>query len=231
MHHADEYLNSLADSRVRKVLDEIWAMQTQVNPAGESRLKAAMVGRGEPFGVQELVNLCAGGSFAAPPQIGQLLYALVRAMRPTTVLEFGTGHGFSTLHIAAALRDNGEGQLVSAELHPEKAEAARVNLALAGLNRHANVLEGEASEVLAAIPNVDLLYLDGWTEFYLPVLKAVEPNLRPGALVHADDVGKFAKGAAPYLDYVRDPANGYVSVALGDYQGFEQSCRAGVGRP
>ena len=170
MHHADEYLNSLADPRVRKILDEIWAMQAQVNPAGESRLKAAMVGRSEPFGVQELVNLCAGGSFAAPPQIGQLLYALVRAMRPTTVLEFGTGHGFSTLHIAAALRDNGEGQLVSAELHPEKAEAARVNLALAGLNRHANVLEGEASEVLAAIPNVDLLYLDGWTEFYLPVL-------------------------------------------------------------
>lgn len=231
MHYADDYLNSLTDPRVRKVLDDIWAMQAQVNPAGESRLKEAMTGRSEPFGARELADLCADGSFAAPPQIGLLLYALVRAMRPATVLEFGTGHGFSTLHIAAALRDNGAGQLVSAELHPAKAEAARVNLSLAGLNHHAKVVEGEAAEVLADIPDVDLLYLDGWTAFYLTVLRAVEPNLRPGALVHADDVGKFAKGAAPYLDYVRDPANGYVSVTLSDYQGFEQSCRTGAGRP
>jgi len=213
----------LDSPRVRETLDRIWAMQAQVNPAGEARIKAAMAERQTPFTVRELVDLCAEGSFAAPPEIGRLLYAMVRAIRPTTVVEFGSGHGFSTIHIAAALRDNGHGRLVSTELHPGKAKAARDNLVTARLTDWAEILEGDAIETLAEIFDVDMLYLDGWTEFYLPVLKVVEQNLRPGALVHADDIGKFARGAAPYLEYVRSPGSGYVSVTLGDYQGFELS--------
>jgi predicted O-methyltransferase YrrM len=217
----------LASPRVRETLDRIWAMQDQVNPAGEARLKAAMADREKPFTVRELVELCAPGSFAAPPAIGRLLYAMVRAIRPDTVVEFGSGHGFSTIHIAAALRDNGHGRLVSTELHPDKARAARDNLVTARLADWAEILEGDAIELLGGIADVDMLYLDGWTEFYLPVLAVVEPNLRPGALVHADDVGKFGRGAAPYLEYVRSPASGYVSVTLTDYQGFELSAWTG----
>ena len=217
----------LDSPRVRETLDRIWAMQAQVNPAGEARIKAATAERQTPFTVRELVDLCAEGSFAAPPEIGRLLYAMVRAIRPTTVVEFGSGHGFSTIHIAAALRDNDRGRLVSTELHPGKAKAARDNLVTARLTDWAEILEGDAIETLAEIFDVDMLYLDGWTEFYLPVLQAVEPNLRPGALIHADDVGKFGKGAVPYLEYVRDPSNGFISVSLGDYQGFELSSWTG----
>lgn len=223
-HHESMVLDAPC---VRETLDRIWAMQSQVNPAGEARLKAAMANRQNPFTVSELVDLCAAGSFAAPPEIGRLLYAMVRAIRPATVVEFGTGHGFSTLHIAAALRDNGHGRLITTEMHPDKVMAARDNLVTARLAEWAEVLEGDAIETVGGILAVDMLYLDGWTEFYLPVLQAVEPNLRPGALIHADDVGKFGKGAVPYLKYVRDPSNGYISVSLGDYQGFELSSWTG----
>jgi predicted O-methyltransferase YrrM len=37
-----------------------------------------------------------------------LLYMLARACRAETIIEFGTSFGVSTLHLAAALRDNGQ---------------------------------------------------------------------------------------------------------------------------
>lgn len=44
---------------------------------------------------------------------GRLLYALVRATGARKVLEFGTGHGCATSHLARALKDNGEGVVVT----------------------------------------------------------------------------------------------------------------------
>ncbi|ABC24615.1 O-methyltransferase, family 3 (plasmid) [Rhodospirillum rubrum ATCC 11170] len=221
--------NSLLDPKVSAVIERVWALQAEINPVGEAVVRADMARRTTPFTHREIVAACAAGSFACPPEIGRTLYALVRAIRPKVVLEFGTAHGFSTLHIAAALRDNGEGHLYGSEMHPAKVQAARTNLAEAGLADWVEVLEGDASETLGTVPDVDLLYLDGWTDHYLDVLQAVERNLRPGALIQADDVGKFGagSGAKAYLAYVRDQANGYSSVTFTDYQGFEQSCFAG----
>jgi len=39
------------------------------------------------------------------PEGGRLLYALIRASRPSTVVEFGTSFGISTICLAAAVRD------------------------------------------------------------------------------------------------------------------------------
>lgn len=54
---------------------------------------------------------------------GQLLYNLVRAVRPATVVEFGTSFGISTLYLAAAVRDNGTGRVITTELSKEKVAA------------------------------------------------------------------------------------------------------------
>ncbi|MGD3112203.1 methyltransferase [Streptomyces sp. YGL11-2] len=51
----------------------------------------------------------------------------------------------------------------------------------------------------------------------------MEPRLAPGTLVVADDTS-FAS-MRPYLDHVRDPANGYRSVAFPVEDGMEISCR------
>jgi len=61
---------------------------------------------------------------------------------------------------------------------------------------------------------VDLLFLDGWKDAYLPVLKLVEPYLLPGSLVIADDLDIFSDVHRPYLEYIRCPDKGYISVEI-----------------
>jgi predicted O-methyltransferase YrrM len=166
------------------------------------------------------------------PEGGRLLYTLIRASRPATVVEFGTSFGISTIHLAAAVRDNAAagdhlaGRVVSTELHPAKAAQARANLAEAGLADLVTILEGDARETLAELPGpVGFVLLDGWKDLYLPVLRLLEPRLIPGALVVADDTVSMAAEMPDYLPYVRDPAHGYLSVSFPESDGLEITCR------
>jgi predicted O-methyltransferase YrrM len=160
------------------------------------------------------------------PEAGRLLYALVRASRPATVVEFGTSFGISTVYLAAAVRDNGTGRVVSTELSPAKVAQARANLAEAGLADQVTILEGDALETLADLPGpVGFVLLDGWKNLYLPVLRLLEPRLLAGALVLADDTISMAAEMPDYLAYVRDPAHGYLSIAFPESDGLEISCR------
>jgi predicted O-methyltransferase YrrM len=157
---------------------------------------------------------------------GDLLYALVRACRPETVVEFGTSFGISTLYLAAAVVDNGTGRVFGTELNDAKVAAARANLDEAGLGDRVTILAGDALDTLADIPGpIGLVLLDGWKDLCLPVLRLLEPRLESGALVVADDIE--LPGMAGYLDYVRDPGNGYISVAFPVEDGMEISCRVG----
>jgi predicted O-methyltransferase YrrM len=157
-------------------------------------------------------------------QAGELLYTLVRAARPTTVVEFGTSFGISTLHLAAAVADNGVGHVLSTELSAHKVAAARANLAEAGLDAVVTVLPGDALQTLADVPGpIGLVLLDGWKDLCLPVLRLLEGRLAPGAPVVADDITMASMG--DYLGYVRDPAHGYVSVEFPVEDGMEISCR------
>jgi predicted O-methyltransferase YrrM len=65
---------------------------------------------------------------------GRLLYMLARSVRARTIVEFGTSFGISTLHLAAALRDNGGGRLIGSEFEPSKIARARANLGAADLS-------------------------------------------------------------------------------------------------
>jgi predicted O-methyltransferase YrrM len=161
-------------------------------------------------------------------EAGRLLYALVRAIRPETVVEFGTSYGISTIYLAAAVTDNGTGHVISTELSGKKAEAARSNLQQAGVSDAVTILTGDALQTLASVPGpaglaglVGLVLLDGWKDLCLPVLRLLEPRLAPGALVAADDT--TMDSMASYLSYVRDPANGYVTVAFPVEDGMELS--------
>jgi predicted O-methyltransferase YrrM len=161
---------------------------------------------------------------------GRLLYALVRAIRPQTVVEFGTSFGISTIYLAAAVTDNGTGRVITTELSSKKAAAARANLREAGVSEPVTVLEGDALRTLADVNGpVGLVLLDGWKNLCLPVLRLLEPVLAPGALVAADDITHA--GMAAYLDFIRDPANGYVSVAFPVEDGVEISSWTGRSRP
>ena len=146
---------------------------------------------------------------------GKFLYLLARSTRALHMVEFGASFGISTVYLAAAARDNG-GQVVTTEIEPTKCKVTRDNLREAGLSDYAQVLEGDALQTLAPAggetSEIDLLFLDGWKDLYLPVLKVVEPRLADGAVIVADNVN--LRDARPYLDWVRAPTNGFVGVTL-----------------
>jgi predicted O-methyltransferase YrrM len=159
-------------------------------------------------------------------EAGQLLYALVRAIRPETIVEFGTSFGISTIYLAAAVTDNGTGHVVTTELSDRKVKAAQSNLEEAGVAAAVTILAGDARETLATVSGpIGLVLLDGWKELCLPVLRLLEPRLAPGALVAADD--NDHSNMADYLKYVREPANGYVSVSFPVADGVEISSWTG----
>lgn len=154
-------------------------------------------------------------------EAGNLFYALVRAIRPETVLEFGTSFGISTVFLAAAVEDNGTGRVVTTELSEKKAAAARASLDEAGVGHVVTILEGDALETLASVPcPVAFVLLDGWKNLCLPVLRLLEPKLSPGALVAGDD--STHAGMAEYLDYVRNSPT-YVTVGFPVEDGVEIS--------
>ena len=80
------------------------------------------------------------------PEYGRFLYQCARARRATRIVEFGTSMGISTIHLAAALRDMGGGQVIGSELEPGKALRARANLDAAGLADLVDVRVGDARE-------------------------------------------------------------------------------------
>src|ERR1700742_3405642 len=140
---------------------------------------------------------------------GTLLYMLARSVRARNIIEFGTSFGISTLHLAAALRDNGGGHLITSEFEPCKVARARDNLTAGGLIDLVEIREGDALQTLSAdLPEtVDLLLLDGAKALYPEILSLMESRLRPGAFIVADD----ADYSPDYLARVRSPANGYLS--------------------
>ncbi|MFJ2809313.1 O-methyltransferase [Kitasatospora sp. NPDC087271] len=215
--------NTLEDPRVATALDRMFRHAEQ-DEATSRRIRAAWPQGAAPRGPQEQADANAEVYMPISAQGGRLLYNLIRAVRPATVVEFGTSFGISTLHLAAAVRDNGTGRVISTELSAAKAAAARRTFAETGLDDLITVLEGDARDTLAAVDgSADFVLLDGWKDLCLPVLRLLEPRLAPGTLVVADDVDLEA--LAPYLDYVRDPRNGYQSVTFPVEDGMEISCR------
>jgi len=163
----------------------------------------------------EMADLLNQAYIPVSPEAGRFLYAVVRAGKPGTVVEFGTSYGISTIYMAAAVRDRGEGRVITTELHPGKARKAREHIREAGLMDFVEVREGDALDTLKDVrTGVGLAFLDGWKILYLPVLKLLEAALIPGALIVADDLDLFPEVHKPYLAYVRDPANGYISVEV-----------------
>ena len=101
---------------------------------------------------------------------------------------------------------------------------ARSNIADAGLEQVAEVRAGDAMQTLAAIPApIDLVLLDGWKDLYLPMLHLLRPKLRVGAAVFADNIFTFPTELAPYVAFVRDPANGFESTTMPLGHGLEYS--------
>jgi predicted O-methyltransferase YrrM len=216
---------TLQDARVATALDRMYGESTeQFARLRENRDVFQHIANAS---AQERADALSDFYLPVTPEAGRLLYALVRAMKPSTVVEFGMSLGISAIHLASAVRDNGAGRIVTTELSAAKVATARQTFAETGLDDLITVLEGDALTTLADIGGpVEFVLLDGWKELYLPVTQLLEPRLSAGALIVADNTSM--DDTRPYLDHVRDPGNGYVSVNFPVREGdsMEISCRA-----
>lgn len=211
-------MNTLMATPVRLLLDSLFEEASSASPMSSPDIaavspeeRARLMGSKTEY--RDLYNRLKDFPLAVSRETGTLLYMLARSSRARTIVEFGMSFGISTLHLAAALRDNGGGRLITSEFETSKIARARGNLTAGGLIDLVEIREGDALQTLGVdLPDqIDMVLLDGAKALYPEILSLLESRLRPGALVVADN----ADYSPEYLARVRSPSQGYLSIPFG----------------
>jgi predicted O-methyltransferase YrrM len=149
------------------------------------------------------------------PSTGRFLFALAASQAGIEILEVGGSRGYSSIWLASGARMLG-GRLVSLEREPDRCAAWRANVAAAGLDEWAELVEGDAHATLSATEDVfDLVFLDAEKDDYEKLFALVRPLLEPGSLVVADNVLSHAEALAAYSAARQaDPALSSVTLPL-----------------
>jgi predicted O-methyltransferase YrrM len=157
------------------------------------------------------------------PTTGRFLFAFVAPQNACEVLEIGGSRGYSSIWFAAGVRMLG-GRVLSLEHDPAKCDAWRRNVADAGLDEWAELVEGDAFESLPAIEDVfDVVFIDAEKDDYERLFALVRDKLEPGAVVIADNVlsheetlGAYsqARQADPTLESVTVPLDRGLEVSV-----------------
>jgi predicted O-methyltransferase YrrM len=134
-------------------------------------------------------------SRAVEPTTGRFLFCLVAPQPECSVLEVGGSRGYSAIWLAAGARLLG-GRVLSLENDPAKCEAWRRNVADAGVEDWADLIEGDAFDTLSRIEDVfDVCFIDAEKKDYEQLFQLVRPKLEPGAVVVADNIVSHELGA------------------------------------
>ncbi len=121
---------------------------------------------------------------------GKLLRMLGEMVGAKRILEIGTLGGYSAIHLARALPENGA--LISLELDERHADVARENVAEARLAKQIDVRVGDARELLAGMAEngegpFDLVFIDADKGGYPEYLGWALRLSRPGSLILGDN--------------------------------------------
>ena len=167
----------MLDERVREVLARLEAEDADERARGVAREQRAR---------------------AVVPTTGRFLFALVAPQADCEVLEIGGSYGYSSIWLAAGVRMLG-GHVLSLESDPAKIEAWRCNVADAGLEEWAELVEGDALATLPEIDDVfDVVFLDAEKDDYEALFALARPLLEVGGLVAADNMLSHADPLAAY---------------------------------
>lgn len=121
------------------------------------------------------------------PDLGKLLYILIKIVKAKNVLEIGTLAGYSSIWMARALPD--DGKLTTLEISKEHAETAKQNFKNAGLDNKIDLFFGSAMEFLDKLKyeKFDMCFIDadktGYPEYYDKVLSMINR----GGIIAADN--------------------------------------------
>jgi predicted O-methyltransferase YrrM len=135
---------------------------------------------------------------AVAPTTGRFLFSLVAPQTDCEVLEIGGSRGYSTIWLAAGVRYFG-GRVLSLEHDPRKIDAWRRNIADAGLQEWADLVEGDAHETLPQIDDVfDVVFLDAEKDDYEQLFQLARGKVEPAAVFVADNVLSHPETLAAY---------------------------------
>ncbi len=125
----------------------------------------------------------------------------VASRRKGVLVEIGTGRGFSTLWLAQVAKEVGT-KVISMDINCERIERARTFLESIGLKNCAELMCVDAKEYRRGLRDVIYVFIDGWKDEYRHYLEALEPYLKPGALILAHNTLSDAHRMASYIDKV-----------------------------
>ena len=140
------------------------------------------------------------------PNEAKLLQLLAELVDARSVLEIGTLGGYSAIHFARALPE--DGRLVSLEIDERHAEVARENVERAGLSGKVEIRVGDARELLAGIAEggegpFDVVFIDADKSGYPEYLEWSLRITRPGSLILGDNTVRGGSILDPRDDSAR----------------------------
>jgi len=157
------------------------------------------------------------------PTTGRFLFSLVAPQTDCEVLELGGSRGYSSIWLAAGVRQLG-GRVLSLEHDPAKVEAWQRNVEEAGLEEWAELRAGDAFEQLPLIDDVfDLVFLDAEKDDYEELFRLARGKVEPGALIvadnvlsHPDPLARYSAGrqADPTLESVTVPLDRGIELSV-----------------
>lgn len=136
-----------------------------------------------------------------------MLRILIEARGAKRGVEVGAAFGYGAINMGIGFERTG-GQLYSIEIDPARVQTIRQNLQKVALEKTVTVVEGDALKALPALPGeFDFVFIDAVKSDYFKYLKAIEPKLKPGAVVVADNVIRSEKWMQDFLTYVTTSPN------------------------
>ncbi len=133
-----------------------------------------------------------------------MLRILVESTRAKRGVEVGSANGFGAISMGIAFERTG-GHLYTLEISPRMAKECRENLKKVGLDKTVTCIEGDALQTLPALEGeFDFVFIDALKQDYLKYLQLIEPKLKPGAVIVADNVIRSARAMEDFLHYVQN---------------------------
>lgn len=138
------------------------------------------------------------------PGDAMFLRILIASRGAKRGVEIGAASGYGAMNMGIAFERNG-GHLYSLEIDPRYANETRQNVAKIGLEKTVTVIEGDARDTISKLEGeFDFVFIDAAKTQYLGYLRALEPKLKPGAVVVADNVIVSARAMADFLQYIQN---------------------------
>ncbi|KAI1282789.1 O-methyltransferase [Xylaria sp. FL0933] len=218
------------------------AQEEELNkPSGELKALAELKARGAAGDAAALADyqrqfddLMRDKMIALEQDKALFVYHLCRTLSATRIVEAGTSFGLSTIYLALAVGQNASklgpeqaktAKVIATEMEPTKIALARQHWKEAGdeVEPWIELREGDLRQTLASdLPTeIDFVLFDIWTPMVLPVLRVLEPNLKKGAVLVADNVTSSADGYRDFHQYIETHRSAYRTLVLPYSGGLE----------